>query len=80
MTRVQNRFLTEAILAHRSRGAIFERTYTRSAERFRRNEPDRTFATLANREYTLTLYVVKELPLFRPVNFPEPEVIFISQH
>jgi hypothetical protein len=80
MTRVQKRFLTVEIFSHRGRRAIFERTYARSAEGFRRDEPDRTFATLASCEYALALYVVKELLLFRPVNFPETEIIFVRQH
>src|ERR1700722_6850520 len=80
MTSVQKRFLTVAIFFHRSGRAIFERTYARSAEGFRRNEPDRTFATLASYDYALALYVVKELLFFRPVNFPETEIIFVSPH
>jgi hypothetical protein len=80
MTRVQKRFLTVAIFVHRSRRAIFERTCARSAEGFRRNEPYRTFATLASYDYAFALYVVKELLFFRPVNFPETEIIFVSPH
>jgi hypothetical protein len=80
MTRVQKRFLTVAIFFHRSRRAIFERRYARSAESFRRNEPNGAFATLASYEYALALYVVKERLLFRPVNVPKTEIIFVNQH
>ena len=80
MTRVQKRFLTVAIFVHRSRRAIFERRYARSAESFRRNEPNGAFATLASYEYALALYVVKERLLFRPVHVPKTEIIFVNQH
>src|SRR5271154_6410500 len=71
-SRVQKRFLT-AIFFHRGRRVIFERGDTRSAEGLGRNEPDRTFATLASCQYALALYVVKERLLFRPVNLPKTE-------
>ena len=80
MTRVQKRFLTVPIFFHRSRRAIFERRYAGSAEGFRRKEPDGAFATLASYEYALALYVVKERLLFRPVNVPKTEIIFVNQH
>ena len=40
MTRVQKRFLTAAIFAHRRRGATLERGDARSADGFGRSEPD----------------------------------------
>jgi hypothetical protein len=80
MTRVQKRFLTVAIFFHRSRRATFERRYASSAESFRRDEPSGALATLASYEYALALYVVKERLLFRPVNVPETEIIFVNQH
>jgi hypothetical protein len=80
MSRVQKRFLTGAIFFHRSRRAILERGDARSAEGFRRNEPNGAFATLASYQYALTLYVVKERLLFRPVNAPEAKIIFVNQH
>jgi hypothetical protein len=73
------RFLT-AIFFHRGRRAIFERGDTRSAEGLGRNEPYRTFATLASYQYALTLYVVKERPLLWPVDLPEAEIISVKQH
>jgi hypothetical protein len=80
MTRVQKRFLTVAIFFHRSRRAIFERRYARSAESFRRNEPNRAFATRASYADALALYVVKERLFFRSVNVPKTEIIFVDQH
>jgi hypothetical protein len=80
MTRVQKRFLTVTIFFHRNRRAIFERTCASSAEGLRPNKPDRMFTTLTDHEYALALYVVKELLLLPAVNFPETEIIFVSQH
>jgi hypothetical protein len=63
MTRVQKRFLTVAIFAHRGRGATVERGDTRSADGFGRNELDEMFATLAGYYYALALDMLKEGPL-----------------
>jgi hypothetical protein len=80
MTRVQKRFLTVTIFFHRNRRATFERACASSAEGLRPNKPDRMFTPLADDEYALAPYVVKELLLFPGVNFPETEIIFVSQH
>src|ERR1700727_331888 len=77
--RVQKRFLT-AIFFHRGGGAPFFPRDTRSAEGPGRNEADRTLATLAGRQYTLTLYVVKECPLLWLADVRETEVILVNQH
>jgi hypothetical protein len=78
MTRVQKRFLTVAIFFHRSRRAIFERRYARSAQSFRSDEARGALATLASHEYALALYVVKECLLFPPANVPKAEIIFVN--
>jgi hypothetical protein len=80
MTRVQKRFLTVAIFFHRNRRAILERRCASSAEGLRPNKPDRMLATLASDEYAFALYAVKELLLFPATNFPETEIVFVSQH
>src|ERR1700729_3039096 len=80
MRRVQKRCLTVAIFAHRHRRAIFERGDTRCAEGLGRNEPDWPFATLANRQYALAPYEVKECPLLWLGDVREAEVIFVNQN
>jgi hypothetical protein len=80
MTRVQKRCLTVDIFAHRDRRAKFERGDARSAEGLGRNEPDRTFATLASCQYALTPYEVKECPFLWLADVREAEVIFVNQH
>jgi hypothetical protein len=78
-SRVHKLFLTTIIL-HRSGRAIFERRDTTSAEGLRRNEPHRTFATLAGYQYAVTLYVVKQGFFVRVADVPEAKIIFVNQH
>ena len=80
MTRVQNRFLTLAIFAHRSGSATFERGDARSADGFGRNEPDGTFTTLASNQNAFALDMPKKGPLLWPVDIPEAEIIFVCAH
>ena len=80
MTRVQKRFLTAAIFAHRGRGATLERGDARSADGFGRNEPDEVSATLASYNYALALDILKEGPLLWPVDVPEAEIILVPAH
>ena len=77
MTRVQKRFLTVAIFAHRGRRAKFERGDARSADGFGRNEPDRAFTTLASYRSAFALDMLKEGPLLWPVDIPEAEIVFV---
>jgi hypothetical protein len=80
MTRVQNRFLTVAIFAHRGRRAAFERGDARSADSFGRNELDKVLATLAGCNYALALYILKEGPLLWPIDVPKAEVVLVCAH
>jgi hypothetical protein len=80
MTRVQNRFLTVAIFAHRGRRATFQRGDARSADGFGRNEPDEVFATLASYNYALALDMLEEGPLLWPVDVPKAEVVLVYAH
>jgi hypothetical protein len=80
MTRVQKRFLTVAIFAHRGRGATLERGDTRSADGFGRNELDEMLATLASYNYALALDVLKEGTLLWPVDVPKAEIMLVCAH
>jgi hypothetical protein len=80
MTRVQKRFLTVAIFAHRGRRATFECGDARSADGFRRNELDEVFATLTSYKYALALDIMKEGALLWPVDVPEAEIILVRAH
>jgi hypothetical protein len=80
MTRVQNRFLTVAIFAHRGRRATFQRGDARSADFFGRNELDQMFATLASYDYALALDMLKEGPLLWPVDVPKAEIVLVCAH
>jgi len=80
MTRVQKRFLTVAIFAHRGRCATFERSDARSADGFGRNELDEVFAMLASYNYALALDMLKKGPLLWPVDVPEAEIILVRAH
>jgi hypothetical protein len=80
MTRVQNRFLTVAIFAHRGRRATLKRGDARSADGFGRNEPDRAFTTLASSQNAFALDMPEEGPLLWPVDVPEAEIIFVCAH
>jgi hypothetical protein len=80
MTRVQKRFLTVVIFAHRSRRATFERGDARSADGFGRNEPDEVFATLASFNYALAPDMLKEGAFLWPVDVPEAEIILVRAH
>jgi hypothetical protein len=80
MTRVQKRFLTVAIFAHRGRRATFERGDARSAYGFGRNELDEFFATLASCKYALALDILKEGALLWPVDVPEAEIVLVRAH
>ena len=80
MTRVQKRFLTVAIFAHRGRGATLERGDTRSADGFGRHELDEVSATLAGYNYALALDILKESALLWPVDVPEAEIILVDAH
>ena len=77
MTRVQKRFLTIAIFAHRGRRATFERGDTRSAGGFGRNEPDAAFTSLASYRNAFALDMLKESPLLWPIDIPEAEIVFV---
>ena len=80
MTRVQKRFLTVAISAHRGRRAAFERGDARSADGFGRNELDEMLATLASYNYALALDVLKEGTLLWPVDVPKAEIMLVCAH
>jgi hypothetical protein len=80
MTRVQKRFLTVAIFAHRGRRATFQRGDARSADGFGGNELDEVSATLASYNYALALDVLKEGPLLWPVDVPKAEIMFVCAH
>jgi hypothetical protein len=80
MTRVQKRFRTVAIFAHRGWGATLERGDARSADGFRRDELDEVFATLASYNYALALDILKESPLLWPVDVPKAEIVLVSTH
>ena len=80
MTRVQKRFLTVAIFAHRGRCATFERSDARSADGFGRNELDEMLATLASYNYALALDVLKEGTLLWPVDVPKAEIMLVCAH
>ena len=77
MTRVQKRFLTVAIFAHRGRRATFERSDARSADSFGRDEPNAAFTTPANYRNAFALDMLKEGPLRWPVDIPEAEIVFV---
>ena len=80
MTRVQKRFLTVAIFAHRGRRATFERGDARSADGFGRNESNEVFATFASYKHASALDVLKQGPLLWPVDIPEAEIILVLAH
>jgi hypothetical protein len=80
MTRVQKRFRTVAIFAHRGWGTTLERGDARSADGFRRDELDEVFAALASYNYALALDILKEGPLLWPVDVPKAEIVLVSTH
>jgi hypothetical protein len=80
MTRIQNRFLTVAIFAHRGRRAAFQRGDARSADGFGRNQLDEVFAALTRYNYALALDMLKEGSLLWPVNVPKAEIVLVCAH
>jgi hypothetical protein len=80
MTRVQKRFLTVAIFAHRGRSATLERGDTRSADGFGRNELHEMFAARTSYNDALALHILKKDPLFWPVDVPKAEIILVCAH
>jgi len=70
--------VSSSVLVQRGGRAAFERGKARGAERFGRHEPDNALAAATGFLDALALDILKKGSLFRSVDVPKAEIIFID--